>query len=56
MSLYFMNINSTEGLTVELWFDGRICCNAPAERFDDVVAALELMTKVSDSALAATTL
>jgi len=40
------------GLSVEVWFDGRICCTAPAERFDDVVAALELMSKVSDSALA----
>jgi hypothetical protein len=43
---------NTDGLTAELWFDGRICCNAPTERFDDVVAALELMTRVSDSGLA----
>lgn len=42
---------SANGLTVEVWFDGRICCTAPAERFDDIVAALELMTRVSDSAL-----
>ncbi|MPZ77227.1 MAG: hypothetical protein GEU77_11960 [Deltaproteobacteria bacterium] len=44
-------IVNTNGLTVEVWFDGRICSTAPAERFDDVVAALELMTRVSDSAL-----
>jgi len=45
-------IINAEGLTVEIWFDGRICCCAPPERFDDVVAVLELTTRVSDSALA----
>ena len=42
---------NAEGLTAELWFDGRLCCTAPAERFDDVIGAVELMTRVSDSAL-----
>jgi hypothetical protein len=43
---------TTESLSVEVWFDGRICCTGAAERFDDVVTVLELMTKVSDSAIA----
>lgn len=43
---------SKDGLAIEMWFDGRVCCTAASERSDDVLAALELMTKVSDSALA----
>ena len=43
---------SKDGLTIEIWFDGRNCCTASADRFDDVFAALELITKVNDSALA----
>jgi hypothetical protein len=42
---------TTEGLTAELWFDGRISCTGPSERVDDVISVLELITRVSDAAV-----
>lgn len=43
---------NTEGLTGELWFDGRVCCSGPAERVDDVTRIIELITRISDAASA----
>ena len=42
------------GLKTEIWFDGRICCTADAERRNEVLRALQAVSAAYDEALGTT--